>query len=214
MKYKDEISGLVSRRRRVVLEAAFGLFAERTIEEVNMTDIAAAADMGVASLYRYFGTKLQLVIELAALKWQQYGAELAGRHDEWAAQAPTAAAELDLFLESYLTLYQEHPQLLRFNANFDLYIRHENATPGQTAPYSESVRFFARDLESIYERGLRDGTLRADISRQELYALVTYTLLLSARKFACGAQLLDAPLQGEQVMHLQKQMLLDYLTRA
>lgn len=58
MKYREEISNMMAKRRHEVLEVAFTLFAERTIEKVSVNDIASATGIGVATIFRYFGTKL------------------------------------------------------------------------------------------------------------------------------------------------------------
>ena len=54
-------------RKRVdaLLEAAARLIAERGVDRVSMTDIAAASDMSKAALYRYFPNKAGLVRALA-----------------------------------------------------------------------------------------------------------------------------------------------------
>lgn len=50
-------------RRNLILDAAVGLFAQRAYQQVGMRDIAAAADMSAASLYRYFADRDQLFVE-------------------------------------------------------------------------------------------------------------------------------------------------------
>ncbi|MFE3291300.1 TetR/AcrR family transcriptional regulator [Rhodococcus sp. NPDC059234] len=56
-------------RRRLLLDAGARLFAERTYDEVLMEDVAAAAGVSRALLYRHFATKRDLfagVYQLAA----------------------------------------------------------------------------------------------------------------------------------------------------
>ncbi|WP_375484221.1 TetR family transcriptional regulator [uncultured Mycobacterium sp.] len=54
----------VSRIRRVILNAASALFAERGYYAVAMEDIAAAAGISRATLYRHFGSKVKILAEL------------------------------------------------------------------------------------------------------------------------------------------------------
>ena len=51
MKYREEISNMMAKRRHEVLEVAFTLFAERTIEKVSVNDIASATGIGVATVF-------------------------------------------------------------------------------------------------------------------------------------------------------------------
>ena len=54
------------RQKRIVMTAA-GLFLERGAENVRMTDIADECGIGVATLYRYFGTKSAIMLEAGVL---------------------------------------------------------------------------------------------------------------------------------------------------
>ncbi|UCH11587.1 MAG: TetR/AcrR family transcriptional regulator [Fidelibacterota bacterium] len=51
-------------RVRVILEAANGLFARQGFQETSMSDIAAACELGKATLYYYFPTKEELYGEI------------------------------------------------------------------------------------------------------------------------------------------------------
>ena len=57
------------REKRIVLTAA-ELFLERGAENVRMTDIADECGIGVATLYRYFGTKSAIMLESGTLLWR------------------------------------------------------------------------------------------------------------------------------------------------
>ena len=68
-KHKEEQDELKTLRMNRILDASFELFAERGIDTIAMTDIAKKAEIGVASLYRYFETKEDLAIEVAIHAW-------------------------------------------------------------------------------------------------------------------------------------------------
>ncbi len=52
----------MAKRRELLIETGFRLFARQTIESVKLQDIATASGVGIATLYRYFETKQNLVI--------------------------------------------------------------------------------------------------------------------------------------------------------
>lgn len=214
MAYKDEIRRLVSKRREEALDATFHLFSKSTIEEVSMVDIAKAADIGVASLYRYFGTKLRLVIELAALKWQEYAEKMETAYAAKNGSEMNASEEFEFYLDCYIDLYEHHKPLLRFNSNFDQYIIHKNATEEEMRCYYESVSCFAKKFSVVYQKALQDQTMRTDILEQELYFSVMYTMLSTAQKFAHGLIYPnDQSLIHTKVLQTQKQMFLSYVER-
>ena len=53
-----------------ILAKAFDLFSKEGIDNVTMNNIAEKAEIGVASLYRYFSTKEELAIQCATKMWQ------------------------------------------------------------------------------------------------------------------------------------------------
>ena len=59
-----------------ILAAAFTLFSSAGIEPVAMTDIAKKAEIGVASLYRYFSTKDEIAIRTAIWAWEKQISEI------------------------------------------------------------------------------------------------------------------------------------------
>ena len=67
---KDEIE--MAARREAMLAEGFRLFAEKGIESVTMLEVAKACRLGVATLYRYYNTKLALVLDIGTRKWQEY----------------------------------------------------------------------------------------------------------------------------------------------
>jgi len=59
-------------RGQRAMESAFRLFSEKGIDLVTMPDISADSGVGRSSFYRYFSTKLDLVIAIGTWKWNEY----------------------------------------------------------------------------------------------------------------------------------------------
>ena len=51
------MSGIKDTMKRAIAKKALGLFLEKSITEVKISDIAIEADVGEATVYRYFKTK-------------------------------------------------------------------------------------------------------------------------------------------------------------
>jgi AcrR family transcriptional regulator len=56
--------GDAARNRRLLLDAARALMAERNLDQISTDDIAAAAGVGKGTLFRRFGSRAGLMIEL------------------------------------------------------------------------------------------------------------------------------------------------------
>ncbi len=72
MRDKEKDAAEKAIRRQHAMETAFRLFAENGIDQVTMPDIAKESGVGRPSLYRYFSSKVDLVIAIGTTKWEEY----------------------------------------------------------------------------------------------------------------------------------------------
>lgn len=181
---KDELE--MTSRREAMLTEGFRLFAEKGIEAVPMQEVAKACHLGIATLYRYYTTKLALVLAIGERQWQDYGDYVrevrAARH----ADDMNAAQELAFYLDFYIDLYQNHKDMLRFNQNFNNFMRHEGATPEQLRSYVDSINIFFSMFSSLYEKGKRDGTIRTELPKEKMFASTSHIMLAVAVRYAQG----------------------------
>ena len=208
---KDAIE--MAARRERLLEAGFRLMSTRTIEEVTLQEIADEAKIGIATLYRYFKAKPDLVIEIGTNIWKRYYVEVEKEYARLNGSAMNAAEELEFFLDSIIELYRSRRDVLRFNRNFDTYVQHERCTAAQMRPYNDAVAVFAKKFHTVVRKARADGSLRIPVSEPRLFVNLLYTMLSVAGKYAEG---LVYPPHGEQDMTDEleaiKRMILDSLT--
>ena len=106
--------------RKGCIEVSAQLFLKNGIESVRMTDIAYESGVGVATIYRYFGTKTGITIAAMTYIWNDAQQDVQ-RHirvrglpftvGHKTAQRPD---------ENVHRLYQAHPAFMRLLAEFDL----------------------------------------------------------------------------------------------
>ena len=98
-----------------MLDAAARLFGASRFHEVRMEDIAAEAEVGKGTLYRYFDDKEELYLALLARASKQFLARLerAGRETE------SACGRLTAMVSAIIAFFDEQPHL------FDLIQRAE-----------------------------------------------------------------------------------------
>jgi AcrR family transcriptional regulator len=53
-----------AKQRQALIDAAIGLFRDNSFEKTRIEDIAAVADVSVATVYNYFSTKQQILVEI------------------------------------------------------------------------------------------------------------------------------------------------------
>ena len=111
------------------MEKGFELFTERGIESVTMQEIADASLVGRATLFNYFNSKVDLVIAIGSWKWKEYIERKAEESKQFDREKRTGAELLSNYLDAFLEQYRSYRSNLRFNYNFNSYLRSERATP-------------------------------------------------------------------------------------
>ena len=127
-----------------------------------------------------------MVIEIGTVKWQEYGILVEEAYRQRGGDQMNAAEELEFFLDCFIDLYRNHKDLLRFNRNFDTYVKHAGCTQDQMQPYNEAVSLFADKFHIVFRKAQKDGTLSISIPEKTLFESSLYIMLSVAGKYAEG----------------------------
>lgn len=140
-----------ARNRQALMDAALRLFAARGLS-VTLDDIAEAAGVNVATAYRHFSNKHQL-IDAYLLDIIDQATALAER----AAKAEDPWEGLVEFLERTLDLMVAHRGL------------HDVLSPGHTSEWLDRLDERAEPLlQQVIRRGQRSGAIRKDLAASDL----------------------------------------------
>ena len=185
----------------LILEVGFKNFAEKGIEQVTMTEIAEASDVGRMTLLRYFPSKTELVIAISTWKWKEYITWHNNLLSAEEMEKLTGAEYLKFYIGSFLDLYRNHRDMLRFNYNFNSFLAYQKGTAEQKQPYQKMVNVLAEKFHGLYERGRQDGTLNTDIPEHTMFSSVFHIMLAAVTRYAVGLAIVNesAP-EGELVM--------------
>lgn len=194
--------------RQKLLEAALRLFSEKTIDAVNMTEVAEAAGVGSTTIYRHFDRKPDLVLAVSVWAWEQYRQANTLIVDQ---SGKTAAGVLEFYLDSFIDLYRHHPDIMRFNQYFNAYVKREGIPPERMRPYAAVIDALAERFHRNYLLGQRDGTLRAGIPEDEMFSATLHLMLAAVTRYAVGL-VYDAGIDPEQELELLKRMLMREFT--
>ena len=201
-----------SRRSSVVLTAA-SLFLTKGIDEVKMTDVAAECGLGVASLYRYFGTKTKLLIAVGELLW----GDVRVLFDE-AAAAPdypemSGFQQLSALFSVYDTIFRYHKGFMRFLRDFDATMLREGVSKAELAAYDRGLFEFYVYFKNAYTKGVIDDSVRDDIDFELFYYSATHMLLSAGQKFIAGEIVeSDDSARATAEIEIMLDMVLTYIT--
>lgn len=211
MDYSKYLKELKENRRDVVIMCAAELFLERGIDNVKMTDVAERSEIGVATIYRYFGTKDNLVISVGELLWadmnELFAAEL--KHDSF--NKYTGYEQVKIFLSVFITLYRDHKPILQFLRDFDSIMLREQIQEDALESYEVYLLSFFSRFEVAYHKGIKDGTLKK-IDVDLYYTTVTHMLLQSCEKYVSGNIIsIDSSEHYEAELRMMIDMALNYI---
>jgi AcrR family transcriptional regulator len=136
-----------------ILTAAVRLFATHRFHEARMEDIAALAEVGKGTLYRYFKDKEELYLALL----ERGSAGMTLRLAEGVDRARSPREQLEAVAATVIRYFDENPYL------FDL-IQHAEAMrkPDHEFPWQKARDVFADLLAAIFAAAAARGDFRID----------------------------------------------------
>ena len=170
MRDPEKLKEEMDERNRKILDVAFELFVDKKIEAVSMGDIARAADVGRATLFRYYPSKLELVIAVCADQWKRYLDGLDAKRPISSVHDIPAIDRLRFTMDSYIDMYQNHKALLKYNDNFNYYVTHEGKNNDQLVDFHSSLYSVDTRLHMMYEKARVDKTIRTRHTGSRIHA--------------------------------------------
>ena len=175
-----------SRRIEHAVEISAKMFLKSGIDAVKMTDIADACGVGVATLYRYFGTKTSITVAAMTHLWS----ELKHMYDQVfetdAFKKQPGIKRLHDLMRMYLVLFDTHGDFMRLVGEFDLMLQSENVPMDALRDYEQSIINFYPYIEAAYLAGIQDGTVRGDIDFKLFYLTYGHSMLELCKKLLRG----------------------------
>lgn len=212
MKYDDIIQGIKNERIAVAVDTAAQLYLSNGITDAKMTDIAEQAQIGVASLYRYFGTKQLFTVKVGAYIWKTTMKKLEPIYTGEDYRAKTGFEQVAALLNIFHILLDEHRPFLRFLSEFDIFVVREHLGIGQLTEYESCTLNMLPVMTTAIEKGKDDGTIRPDVDPNVFYYAVTDSLLSMCEKFVWGnVPNNENPTLNRQAMSMAIDMFLSYI---
>ena len=123
------------------------------------------------------------MIAIGTKIWEEY---IADRLEVAFDETKTACENLDLYLESFLDLYRNHKDILRFNQFFNVYLQSVNILQEELQAYNAVIRFLSDRFHLLYAKAEEDLTLRTDIPEEEMFSAITHLMLAAVTRYAVG----------------------------
>jgi AcrR family transcriptional regulator len=157
-------------RRETILKVAIELLSQRDYEQIQVREIAEAAGVALATLYRYFPSKEQLYAHAFVAWGEPFEALVRANRD----QARTDEARLQAAVRCSLRAYEKNPRLCRLITSLEV---------GADKVAADLMRGFGERYRQILAGVLQD-TDPEDAQRVALMVVGALDILM--RKWGCG----------------------------
>lgn len=195
-----------------ILAAAFKLFSSAGIEPVAMTDIAKKAEIGVASLYRYFSTKDEIAIRTAIWAWEKQISEIypSINNDEYT--NGNGLFRLSIIFSLFKKLYMSKPEFLRFIYFFDSYAVNSGIKQERMIEYENVIGKVQMIVADAIKLGLKDNSINKKYidKTEDLYFTLMHSFFSTAQKLTLSENLLamNEKSKGSDQLDLLRELLL------
>lgn len=185
---ENEFNHEAIKGRRIdrAIEVSADMFLRNGIANVKMTDIAEESGIGVATLYRYFGTKTTITVASMTYLWNKMKDMFSGIFESDVFLSQKGIKQINDLMRMFIVLYQAHPAFMKLLSEFDLFLMKENIPKDELREYDRSVINFYPIFEKAYTAGLADGTVREVKDVKLFYLSYAHALLEMCKKLTQG----------------------------
>ena len=167
----------------VIINDACDLFLSRSVNDVTIADIAEKSEVGVATVYRYFFTKKN-ILEKCAIRLQSKVYE-----DYFKLTGENGYEKIKKFYYGYLEVFKEHPEFYRFINDFDAFMTIENNL--ELEEYSKGLDLFWEEFNRTYQEGLKDGSIKNVEDIRTFYYSTTHAMLELCKKLSGNVRIVQ-----------------------
>lgn len=182
----------MEQRTQQILHTALRLFCEKGIEDTSVEEVAKAAGVGPATIYRYFETKAELAVSAGIAYWQM----VAGKYTDALTQKEyleqNGIRQLESIFHIFSEIFEKEFLFLKFLQEFDIFVQRYHISRERLEEYEEQILNLKPYMTNALEKGLRDGSLEFSHTIDEVYFSVTHTLLSLMQKLACNGHILPS----------------------
>jgi AcrR family transcriptional regulator len=212
-KRKKELQLQKKQRKELVINEAINIINEKGINNTTVQEIANRAEIGVASVYRYFKTKNDLVIDAAIYLWEKQISLFMGEFEKESYTNLDGLNKVKKILSIYINIYHNHKDFLNFLEQFDNYIVKEKISVDKLNRYEKSILNIKSIMITALEQGKKDRSINKSIDNNAFYITVTHTLISLSQKLTLRGYILknDNEVSDDTQLNLLIDMAINYI---
>ncbi len=204
-KLAEERDELKNARIERILLSAFSLFSHSGIDAIAMTDIAKNAEIGVASLYRYFTTKDEIAIRTVIWAWENQKKIILPILDDTGYYNKSGIEQISEIFDLFCKLYQNEPDFFRYIYFFDAYVVCQKIDSERLLPYQKVIKSVQKIISEAINKGISDGSISQKYKNheKELYYSLMHTIFSVSQKLSLSGKMLKMDKENDEIQQLK-----------
>lgn len=193
----------MEQRTRQILDAALELFCEKGIEDTSVEEVAKAAGVGPATIYRYFETKAELAISAGIAYWRKVADKYVGMLSGKAYGDMSGSGQMRYIFQIFGDIFEKEILFLKFLQEFDIFVRRYRIAEERLAEYEDCILNLKPYVTSALEKGLADGSLDFSHTVDEMYFSVMHMMLSFMQKLSYNGSMLSSDGRVEPALQVK-----------
>ncbi len=206
-RYEKERYDSKQHRLATIIDAAERVFTKKGIEKTTMQDIASEANIGIATLFRYFAKKEKLVVAVASKLLEP----IYERFQAIAALPMNCLEKHEVLFDFFIE--DHNNSSAKFMVDFESYASHSAEPLEDILQFNALNRSVSREYAKIVQQGIADGSVRSDLPVRETLTTLVNTFGLFSKKLSSQKNilLLESDLESDHQLAILKKVFIDYL---
>ncbi|MFX3633093.1 MAG: TetR/AcrR family transcriptional regulator [Candidatus Pristimantibacillus sp.] len=208
-RYEQERLDSKQQRYMQIIEVAQAVFIRKGIEKTTMQQIAAEANIGIATVFRYFPQKQKLITAVATKKTEN----TLDLFQNIAAMPITCLEKLEQLFDYFISHIDLNNESIKFLEDFESYAAHIAEPLDGAEQLNEMHHNVAQVFFQIIEEGIKDGSIRQDVDVYETLTTLINAFGNFARKLTLQSNIpyYISKVKPTQQLTIIKKIFLDYL---
>lgn len=175
-----------------IIENAIEMFCERGIENVKVEEIAHAANVGTATVYRYFSTKANLAVRCAVFVWENESQKYMWEVTNNSYNELNGYEQVKKIMDILIRIFEKNPRFFKFLKEFDAYVLATNVTDENMIEYENAILSFKPYFTKALEKGIEDDSIRLKNTPEEAYFAIMHAVLSLMQKLSSDGEILES----------------------
>ncbi len=186
----------MAERKDKMLHVAYGLFCKYGIDAITLSQIAKESGVGLSTVYRYFNTKGELLLQTQKILWEETVEQVRASNWDQLPLAKDGWEEMSILLYGFKAFYEQHSRYLLFAMDYKMFlVRHDIKLPQYI--YDSIISPVQKLFCAALERGHQDGSITNKETVYNQFAEIWGIMRGFAEQLAVLEKIYDGPNTGE-----------------